>query len=88
MDLVGNPTEDQRADRDRWDEVAVHYVEVDDPRPGIDHLGYLRSEVAHIGREDRRQDPRLGHQLFHPLTHRPQPTERPRTYLGNTKHRC
>ena len=38
--------EDQRPDRDRRHEMAVHHVEVDHPRPGVHHLLDLRAEPA------------------------------------------
>ena len=34
VDRVGDRGEDERPDRDHRDEVAVHHVHVDDPRPG------------------------------------------------------
>jgi hypothetical protein len=38
MDLIGDRRGDQRPDRDRRHEMAVHHVEVDDPRAGAHHL--------------------------------------------------
>jgi len=38
VDPVGDRGRDQRSDRDRRDEVAVHHVEVDHPRAGVHHL--------------------------------------------------
>ena len=45
---------DERPDRDRRHEVAVHHVDVDHPRTGVHHLGDLRAELREVGREDRR----------------------------------
>ena len=60
VDLVGDRGDDQRADRDRRDEVAVHDVDVDHPGAGVDHLGDLRAEPREVGGEDRRRDPAPG----------------------------
>ena len=45
-----------RADRDRWDEVPVADVEVEDPRPGAEQLRDLLTEPAEVGRVERRLD--------------------------------
>ena len=61
---------DQRPDRDRRDEVAVHHVEVDHPRAGVHHLVDLGAEPGEVGREDRRRDPRRSAiSSRHPLAH-------------------
>ena len=57
VDLVGDRAEDQRPDRDRRHEMAVHHVEVDHPRAGVHHLVDLRAEPREVGREDRRARP-------------------------------
>ena len=59
VDLVGDRARDQRPDRDRRDEVAVHHVDVDHPRAGGHHLLDLRAEPREVGREDRRARPAL-----------------------------
>jgi hypothetical protein len=42
--------------------VAVHDVDVDDARAGVDDLGDLLTETGEVGREDARGDAaRLGH---------------------------
>ena len=58
VDAVGDRGGDQRADRDRRDEVAVHHVEVDHPGAGVHHLVDLGAEPREVGREDRGRDPR------------------------------
>ena len=57
VDQVGDRGDDQRADRDRRDEVAVHDVDVDDPGAGVEHLVDLRAEPGEVGGEDRGSDP-------------------------------
>ena len=56
VDLVGDRARDQRPDGDRRDEVAVHDVDVDQPRAGGHHLGDLGAEPREVGGEDRRRD--------------------------------
>ena len=56
VDLVGDRGDDQRPDRDRRDERAVHHVDVDDPRACRHHVGDLGAEPGEVGREDRRGD--------------------------------
>ena len=56
VDQVGDRVDDQRADRDRRDEVAVHDVDVDHPRAGGEHLVDLLAEPGEVGREDRGSD--------------------------------
>ena len=56
MDLVGDRGDDQRADRDRRHEVAVHDVDVDDPSAGGEHLVDLLAEPGEVGGEDRGRD--------------------------------
>ena len=53
----------QRAHRDRRDEVAVHHVDVDHRRAGVEHLLDLRAEAREVGRQDRRRDARPGAQI-------------------------
>ena len=55
--VVGDRRGDERADRDRRDEVAVHDVDVDDPRARCHHVAHLRAELGEVGGEDRRGDP-------------------------------
>ena len=55
VDPVGDRGGDQRPDRDRRDEVAVHDVDVDHPRTGVHHLADLGTEPREVGREDRRR---------------------------------
>ena len=59
VDLVGDRRRDQRADRDRRDEVAVHDVDVDHAGAGVDHLADLGAEAGEVGGEDRGRDPAL-----------------------------
>ncbi len=42
--------------------IAVHDVDVDDPRTGVEHLGDLGAELREVGGEDRRGDPASGRQ--------------------------
>ena len=48
--------DDRRADRDIRDEMAVHYVEMDQVTAGAHHLVDLGGEDAEIGRQDRGQE--------------------------------
>jgi hypothetical protein len=52
----------QWAHRDRRYEMAVHHVDVDDPRARLEHLSDLRTELGEVGGEDRRRDARLEEQ--------------------------
>jgi len=56
VDLVGDRARDERADRDRGDEVAVHHVHVDDPRAGGHHLLDLGAEAGEVRGENRGRD--------------------------------
>ena len=56
---------------DRRHEVAVHDVDVDHPRPGVEHLLDLRAEAGEVGRQDRRGDPPLAQQPVGPSALRP-----------------
>ena len=69
VDLVGDRGGDQRPDRDRRDEMAVHHVEVDHPGAGVHHLGELGAELREVGREDRGRDPALPDETSHPPAH-------------------
>jgi hypothetical protein len=53
VDLVGDRGGDQRPDRDRRHEVAVHHVHVHDPGPGGQDLRDLRAEPGEVGGQDR-----------------------------------
>ncbi len=72
VDLIGDRSGHQRADRDRRDEVAVHDVDVNHASAGSHHLGHLRAEAGEVGGEDRGGDPgraielraRFGHTGF------------------------
>ena len=46
-------------------EVAVHHVDVDRARAGLQHRGDLLAEAGEVGREDRRRDAGRpgGHQI-------------------------
>src|SRR5215218_10391184 len=56
VDQVGDRSRHQWADRDRRDEVAIHHVDVDDPRAGRHHLLDLRAEAREVGGENRGRD--------------------------------
>jgi hypothetical protein len=59
--------DDERAERDRRDEVPVHHVAVDEPRPGGHDLLDLRGQAREVGREDRRRDAgQTGHSIDAP----------------------
>ncbi len=57
VDLVGERLDDDRTHRDRRDEVAVHDVDVDDGRPGVEHGLDLLAEAREVRGEDRGGDP-------------------------------
>ena len=48
--------DDRRAHAQRRDEVAVHDVDVDRPRAGVEHGGDLLAEAGEVGGEDRGGD--------------------------------
>ena len=48
--------DDDRAEGDRRDEVAVHHVAVDEPRAGGHDLLDLRGQPREVGAEDRGRD--------------------------------
>ena len=50
---VAESVDDQRSDRDRRHEVAVHHVHVDHAGAGVHHLLDLRAEAGEVGGEDR-----------------------------------
>jgi hypothetical protein len=52
---LGDRLDDQRTERDRRNEVAVHHVDVDHPRPGPHHLIDLAPEPGEVSRKDRRR---------------------------------
>ena len=52
--LVADRLDDHRPDRDRRDEVAVHDVDVDRARAGVEHRRELLAEARVVGRQDRR----------------------------------
>src|SRR5262249_52942356 len=56
MDLVRDRAGDQRADRDRRDEVPVHHVDVNDPRARRPDLLDLGAEPREVGRQARWSD--------------------------------
>ena len=56
VDLVGERLDDGRAHAQRRDEVAVHHVDVDRPRAGVEHGGDLLAEAGEVGGEDRGGD--------------------------------
>ena len=56
VDLLGDRLDDERAHRDRRDEVAVHHVDVDHARAGVEHGVDLLAEAAEVGGEDRGGD--------------------------------
>ena len=51
---VAQRVHDQRPDRDRRHEVAVHHVHVDHARARVHHLLDLLAEAGEVGGEDRR----------------------------------
>ena len=53
---VAERVDDQRADRDRRHEVAVHHVHVDDARAGVHDRLDLLAEAREVGRQDRGRD--------------------------------
>jgi hypothetical protein len=53
VDLLREGVDHQRAHADRRDEVPVHHVHVDGPRPRLQHVGHLGAEAREVGREDR-----------------------------------
>ena len=55
-DLVAQRLYDQRTDRDRRDEVAVHHVDVDDAGTRLHDGGDLIAQACEVGREDRREN--------------------------------
>jgi hypothetical protein len=56
VDPLGDRACDERPDRDRRDEVAVHDVDVDHASAGRDHLFHLLAEPGKVGSQDRRRD--------------------------------
>ena len=62
VDLVAQGLDDQRADRDRRDEVPVHDVDVDHAAPRVHDLADLLAEAREVGGEDRRRDRDLARQ--------------------------
>ena len=56
VDLLGERLDDQRAHGDRRDEVAVHDVDVDDRRAGVEHVAHLLAQAGEVGGEDRGGD--------------------------------
>ena len=67
--LLGERRDDQRADRDRRDEMPVHHVDVDHPRARVEHLPHLLAQAAEVGRQDRRRDPHPAQQLARRRAH-------------------
>ncbi len=65
VDLRRQRLDDQRAHRQRRDEVPVHDVDVDRARARVHDLGDLLAEPGEVGGEDRRRDAgrRAGHQI-------------------------
>ena len=64
VDAVGERGDDERPHRDRRHEVAVHDVDVDDARAGVEHLADLVPEAGEVGGQDRGGDAvQLGHQI-------------------------
>ena len=57
VDAVGERGDDQRPHRERRHEVAVHDVDVDDARAGVEHLADLVAQAGEVGGEDRGGDP-------------------------------
>ncbi len=55
VDLIRDRGGDERADRYRGHETAVHDVDVDHPRAGLHHLGHRGAEASEVGGEDRRR---------------------------------
>ncbi len=53
VDEVSEGIDDQRSDRDRRHEVAVHHVHVDHASAGIHHLLDLLAEAGEVGGQDR-----------------------------------
>ena len=51
---VGERRHDARAERDHGDEMAVHHVDVERARTGVEQLDDLAAKRAEVGREDRR----------------------------------
>ena len=56
VDLLGQRDDDRRAHRERRDEAAVHDVDVDRPRAGVQDRADLLAEAGEVGGEDRRRD--------------------------------
>ena len=64
VDLLGERVDRERPHRDRRHEVAVHDVDVDHPRAGVEHLADLLAQAREVGGEDRGGDAgELGHQI-------------------------
>ena len=61
VDLLGERVDDERAHADRRHEVAVHDVDVDRARAGVEHGGDLLAEAGEVGGQDRRRDAARGH---------------------------
>jgi hypothetical protein len=53
VDELAQGVHDQRPDRDRRHEVAVHHVHVDHARARVHHLLHLPAEASEVGGQDR-----------------------------------
>jgi hypothetical protein len=67
--LPRDPVENQRADRDRRHEVAIHHVHVDHARPRGEHLADLLAQAPEVRRQDRGRDAHAVQQLAGQLAH-------------------
>ena len=59
---LGERGDDQRAERDRGDEVPVHDVDVDHAGARVEHLPDLLAQAAEVGGQDRGSDAHVAHQ--------------------------
>jgi hypothetical protein len=61
--------DDQRADGDVRYEVAVHDVDMDHPRAGVEHRLHVVAQTREVCRQDGRGDVDLVQQVRHVLLH-------------------
>jgi hypothetical protein len=66
VDAVAQGVDDDRPHGDRRHEVAVHDVDVDDLRPGLEHRVDLLAEPREVGAEDRRGQRHMGSSIESP----------------------
>ena len=56
VDALGQRVDRERPHRDRRHEVAVHHVDVDHARPGVEHLADVLAQAREVGGQDRGGD--------------------------------